>query len=98
MAKTLRHLLGDILRVPADRIYPRDGFLELCNKLKCRDWDEMELIFALEDELNMEIEDDDNDELLDLADLRTITAGDWVCRMAKLLQERLDNREAWRKR
>ncbi len=98
VAKTLRLLLGDIFRVPADRIYPRDNFLELCDKLKCRDWDEIEFIFALEDELNMEIKDDDDDELLDLTDLRTITVGDWVCRMAKFLQERLDHGETCRKK
>ncbi|MCP3994782.1 MAG: hypothetical protein GY722_06935 [bacterium] len=94
VAQILRPLLGNIFRVPADRIYPRDSFQGLSRKLACRDFDVMEFIFALEDELSIEIEDDDDGESLDLTDLRTITVGDWVCRMAKLLRKMLDNREA----
>ncbi|MCP3995398.1 MAG: hypothetical protein GY722_10070 [bacterium] len=57
----------------------------------------MELILALEDELNIAIECDEDleyecdEKLDDLTDLTTITVGEWVCRMARLLQERLDH-------
>ncbi|MCP3995399.1 MAG: hypothetical protein GY722_10075 [bacterium] len=92
VAKALRSLIGDINGIPADRIYPRDDFWELFGKLSCRDWDSVEIILALEDELNIEIWDDDACDLADRTDSGTI--GDWVCRIAEYLQEMLNNREA----
>ncbi len=100
VARVLRSLAGNTFRVPADRIYPEDTFQELFDESRWIDWDILELILALEDELNIAIKCDEDleyeydEKLDDLTDLRTITVGEWVCRMAKLLQERLDHGEA----
>ncbi len=95
VSKALRSLLGEMFRVPADRIYPADSFEKLFDQLRSRDWDVVEFLFAVEDEFDMAIECDEdlgyecNEKLDGLTDLRTITVGDWVCCMTKLLQERL---------
>ncbi len=86
VARVLGSLLGDVCDVAPDRIYPGDTFRGLAAVLRCRDWDLIQLMFGLEDELGVDIEDDE--ELGRLADLRTLTLGDWVCGMEEYLRRR----------
>ncbi len=46
VSKALRSLLGEMFRVPADRIYPRNSFQALFDKLRCRDWGVVEFLFC----------------------------------------------------
>lgn len=55
--KCCRSKLGEVFQVDSDKIYPTDTWQTLY-KLKPVDWDILEIVFALEDILNIEIEEE----------------------------------------
>ncbi|MBD1907593.1 hypothetical protein H6F66_15775 [Trichocoleus sp. FACHB-6] len=71
-AKCYRSKLGEMFRVPPEKIYPDDSFSELA-RLGTSDWDILEIVLFLEQILEVELDDTKVPEW----NLKT-TVGQWI--------------------
>lgn len=70
---SFRSKLGEIYRIPPEKLYPDDSFRELL-RLPNRGWDMLELIFLLEEALGVGI---DVEQVPDWMN-REVTLGVWI--------------------
>ena len=74
--KCYRSKLGEIYRIPADKLYPDRSFGELI-RYPNSGWDMLEIIFILEDTLEVEI----NEEQVPNWTHRQTTLGQWIAEL-----------------
>ncbi len=76
-----RLTISQIYQINPEMVYPSDCFYGNFAYLQKSNFDLLELIFTLEDNLGCVFSDDDNDRL---SDLKSITVADWVNRVMSM--------------